>query len=269
MNKKELKKQISVEHKKYLKSIKKEKCLILFLQIGLLIVFILLWELLTQFKVIDAFYYSSPSRIINMIGVIFNSGEMFAHIGTTLLETVLGFTLSTIIGTAVAILFWLSERLRRIFEPYMIVLNSLPKIALGPLIIIWFGTGLKSIIFMCILICVIITTISMLNSFLSCDVDKILLMKSMHASKAQIFLMLIFPNSFGDLISVLKINVGLSWVGTIMGEYLASKAGLGYLIVYGGQVFNTNLVMASTVILCVLTSLMYFAVYKLESVFKK
>ena len=269
MNRKALVKQISKEHQKYLKDIKKEKYLILSIQIGVLVLFLALWELLTYFKIIDAFFYSSPSRIINTIGVIFSSGEMFSHIGTTLIETILGFTLSTIIGTGVAILFWWSERLRRIFEPYMIVLNSLPKIALGPLIIIWFGTGLKSIVFMCILICVIITTISMLNSFLSCDPDKVLLMKSMHAKKSQIFMKLIFPNSFGDLISVLKINVGLSWVGTIMGEYLASKAGLGYLIVYGGQVFNTNLVMASTVILCILAGIMYFGVFKLESIYKK
>lgn len=269
MNRKKIKKQISLEHEKYIKSIKREKVFVLSFQIGILIVFIGLWELLTHFRIIDPFFYSSPSRIVNIIGVIFNSGEMFGHVGTTLLETILGFTLSTIIGTGIAILLWWSQRVRRIFEPYVIVLNSLPKIALGPLIIIWFGTGLKSIVFMCILICVIITTISMLNSFLSCDPDKILLMKSMHANKLQIFTKLIFPNSFGDLISVLKINVGLSWVGTIMGEYLASKSGLGYLIVYGGQVFNTNLVMASTVILCILASLMYFAVYKLESIYKK
>jgi NitT/TauT family transport system permease protein len=200
---------------------------------------------------------------------LFKSGNIMSHIGTTLLETFLGFMLSTLLGTMVAIVLWWNDTIKRICEPYLVVFNSLPKIALGPLIVIWFGTGLKSIMFMCILICIVITTMSMLHSFISVDPDKILLLKSMGATKVQIFYKLIFPASFGNLISVLKINVGLSWVGTIMGEYLASKAGLGYLIVYGGQVFNINLVMASTTLLCVFAGLMYFAVYKLESLFKR
>ena len=154
-------------------------------------------------------------------------------------------------------------------DPYIVVLNSLPKIALGPIIIIWVGAGTKAIIVMCILICVIITTLSILGSFLSCDKDKILLMKSMNAKKYQIFFKLIVPNSMLDFISVLKINVGMSWVGTIMGEYLVSKAGLGYLIVYGGTVFKLDLVMTSTVILCFLAGLMYFIVSRIEAHFKK
>lgn len=262
-------KNLSKEHKTYLLKQKKHKYFVFSIQIGILIMFVFLWEILTYYRVLDPFFYSSPSRIIDMITLMFNSGEMFVHIGTTLVETVLGFTLSTIFGTAIAIFLWWNETVRKISEPFIIVFNSLPKVALGPLIVIWFGTGLKAILFMCILICIVITTLSMLNSFLSCDQDKILLMKSMKANKVQIFLKLIFPNSFGDLISVLKINVGLSWVGTIMGEYLASKAGLGYLIVYGGQVFNINLVMASTVILCLFAALMYFLVSKLEAFYKR
>ena len=128
---------------------------------------------------------------------------------------------------------------------------------------------LNPIIVMCILICVIITTLSVLGSFLSCDKDKILLMKSMKAKKYQIFFKLIVPNSMPDFISVLKINVGMSWVGTIMGEYLVGKAGLGYLIIYGSQIFNLDLVMASTIILCVLAGLMYFLVALIEKYVNK
>ena len=224
---------------------------------------------LTMFGVLDPFFISSPSRMIATIEDLYVSGELFLHIGTTLYETVIGFVLATAIGYLIAVILWWSERLRRIFDPYIVVLNSLPKIALGPLIIIWFGAGTTAIIVMCILICVIITTLSLLGSFLSCDKDKILLMKSMNAKKYQIFFKLIVPNSMVDFISVLKINVGMSWVGSIMGEYLVSKAGLGYLIVYGGTVFKLDLVMTSTVILCLLAGLMYFIVARIEAHFKR
>ena len=189
---------------------------------------------------------------------------MLYHIGVTLYETIVGFALATFIGTFIAILLWWSNKLRDILDPYIVVLNALPKIALGPVIIIWVGAGTSAIITMCILICIVITTLSMLSAFLSCDKDKIALMQSMGAKKIQILFKLIIPNSFAEFVSVLKINVGMSWVGTIMGEYLVSKAGLGYLIVYGGQVFKLDLVMASTVVLCFLACLMYILVGILE-----
>lgn len=270
MNKKQNTAQtFSKAHQLWLKKQKKEKLFILLTQISIFVLLIGLWELLTAVKVLDPFFFSSPSRVTKSLIELFNTGTMFTHIGTTLLETVLGFSISTLLGTIIAIGLWWKEKIRKIFEPYIVIFNALPKIALGPLIIIWFGTGLQSILVMCVLICIVITTMSMLNSFLSCDVDKVLLMKAMKATKTQIFFMLIFPNSFGELISVLKINVGLSWVGTIMGEYLSSRAGLGYLIQYGGQIFNINLVMASTVLLCILAGGMYFLVSKLEKVYKR
>lgn len=259
----------SIEHRLFLKSIRRKKILILISQISLFLGILLIWELLTAFKIMDPFFMSSPSRIVKTIIDLFKTGDIFTHIGITVYETILGFILATVLGTFFAILLWASETLRKILDPFIVVLNSLPKIALGPIIIIWFGTGTKSIVFMCILICIVITTLSMLNSFLNCDKDKILLMKSMKANKFQILTKLILPNSLSEFISVLKINVGMSWVGTIMGEYLASKAGLGYLIVYGGQVFKIDLVMASTVILCILAGIMYFIVSKIESRFKK
>ena len=149
------------------------------------------------------------------------------------------------------------------------MLNSLPKIALGPIIIVWFGAGEKAIIFMCILIVIIVTIMNILNSFTSCDKQLISLAKSLGANKIQIFFKLILPNSLKDIVTTLKVNVGLSWIGAIVGEYLVSRAGLGYLLIYGGQVFNLNLVMTATVILCVLASLMYFAVALFEKLMKK
>ncbi len=239
------------------------------MQIGLLVVFLALWEILAHFEVINTLIFSSPSRIFSTIGTLYSSGELFYHIGITLYETLLGFAISTVLGVGIAIMLWWSETLRKILDPYIVVLNSLPKIALGPIVIIWFGAGMQSIIVICILITIIITIITMLNAFRSCEPDKILLMKSMGANKFQILLKLILPSSIPQFISVLKISIGMSWVGSIMGEYLISSAGLGYLIVYGSQIFRLDLVMASTLILCVLASLMYLAVSMLEKlVFK-
>ena len=257
-------KHYSEQHKKYLRGLLIKKYLILGIQIGLLISIFALWELFTSIGWLDSFIISSPTRIVKTIILLFNDGSLFKHIGVTLYETVLGFIIATLAGTIIASLLWWNEWLRRVLEPYIVVLNSLPKIALGPVIIIWMGAGTKAIVTMCVLICIIITIISMLNSFLSCEHDKILLMQSMGANKSDIFFSLVLPHSVPDLISVLKINVGMSWVGTIMGEYLVSKAGLGYLIVYGGQVFRLDLVMSSTLLLCVMASIMYFTVAYIE-----
>ena len=259
----------SNEHKKYLKKIKTDKTTTLIAQILIFCTIVGLWELLTATKVLDPFFLSSPSRIFTTLVDSFANGNMLYHIGITLYETIVGFILATALGTFIAILLWWSNKLRNILDPYIVVLNALPKIALGPVIIIWVGAGTPAIITMCILICIVITTLSMLSSFLSCDKDKIALMKSMGANKFQILFKLILPNSFGEFVSVLKINVGMSWVGTIMGEYLVSKAGLGYLIVYGGQVFKLDLVMASTVVLCFLACLMYILVGILERKVKR
>lgn len=259
----------SNEHIKYIKKQKKDKTFILCMQISILVLLLGFWELFTQLGIIDSFFTSSPSRMFNTIIELANSGVLFNHIWTTLYESILAFILATSIGVFIAILLWWSEKLRKILEPYIVVLNSLPKIALGPLIIIWIGVGTKAIVVMAILITVVVTILSMLSAFLSCEQDKILLMKSMHASKMQIFFKLIMPNAIPEFVSVLKINVGLTWVGTIMGEYLVSKAGLGYLIVYGSTVFKLDLVMSSTLLLCILACCMYLLVAVLEKKIKK
>lgn len=271
MKKNNYKKNIvfSKNHYDYLKKYRLQKLLIILTQILLLISFIFLWELLTKFEIISSFFFSSPSKIIETLGEMFKSGDLIYHANITLGETLIGFTIATAIGFIVAFILWYSKFLRHVLEPYLVVLNSLPKIALGPIIIIWFGAGSKAIVFMCILIVIIVTIMNILNSFVSCDVQLIALAKSMGANKMQIFFKLILPNSLKDIVSTLKINVGLSWIGAIMGEYLVSKAGLGYLLIYGGQVFNLNLVMTSTVVLCALASLMYFVVALFEKIMNK
>lgn len=257
------------EHKKYLTKLKLRKALTVTLQVGILAFFLGLWELAAALEWIDPFIINSPSRIVKIIARLQEQSNLFPHIWATLYETVLGFLISTIAGTLIAVILWWNNLVRDVSEPYLITLNALPKIALGPIIIIWVGAGKAAIITMAILICIIITIISMLTGFASVDKEKIMLLKSMHATKMQTFIKLVFPANLPTLISVLKINVGLSWVGTIMGEYLVSREGIGYLLVYGSQVFQLDLVMASTVILCVLAAIMYGAVALLEKFIKK
>ena len=255
---------ISLERKKYLKKEFLSKWLINITRIFILLSFLATWEILAKFEVIDSFLMSMPSKILLTIKNLYQTGDLFKHVLTTLYETFLGFIIATFLGTLIAIVLWWSSFLRKVLEPYIVILNSLPKIALGPIIIVWFGAGTKSIVFMAIIITIIVTIITMQNGFLATEKSKITLLKSLGASKTQILTKLVLPSSLPTFISALKINVGMSWIGSIMGEYLVSKQGIGYLIVYGGQVFKLDLVMASTVILTVLAGLMYAVVVFVE-----
>ncbi len=257
-------KHFSKNHALYVKKRKRETLLIWIFRIGILLVGLGLWELFARIGVIDSFISSSPSRIFKTIKSLVVENGLFYHMGVTLFETVVGFLIAVGLGYVIALLLWWSERMRRVLEPYIVVLNSLPKIALGPIIIVWFGSGSKAIIFMAVLIGIIVAIITMLNGFLSIDQGKILLLRSMGANKFQILTKLVIPGSVPTFISMLKISVGMAWIGSIMGEYLVSKAGLGYLIVYGGQVFKLDLVMSATVVLCLLAALMYSLVALLE-----
>ena len=235
----------------------------------ILIAFISLWEILASLKIIDTFILSCPSKIIESIVNLYQSGSLFYHIFTTLSEAIIGFLIATIGGYLIAIILWWNDFIRKVLDPYIVVLNSLPKIALGPIIIIWVGVGTSAIITMDILIMIVITIITMLHAFMQIDNTKIMVLKSMGATKFQILTKLVIPSALSEFISLLKINVGLTWVGTIMGEYLVSKAGLGYLIIYGSQIFNLDLVMTGTILLCVLATVMYLIVSLIEKIINK
>lgn len=258
----------SKEHEKYLLKVRLKTVSVIICQISILVALLLLWEFLTKYGVLDRYLFSSPSLVWDTLKSMYASGELVKHSLITLKETLSAFLIATGIGFIVAVLLWCSEFLRRVLEPYIVVLNSLPKIALGPIIIVWMGAGNRAIVTMGILIVVIVTIINILNAFLNADKNIIAVAKSLGANKFQIFLKIVLPSALPDLISTLKINVGLSWIGSIMGEYLVSKAGLGYLLIYGGQVFNLNLVMTSTLVLCALATLMYFAVAIFEKILK-
>lgn len=256
--------RFSNEHIAYLQTVKRKNILINAARCAILFLFLTLWELSARLTWVNPFITSSPSRIYHTIVDLYKNGNLFLHVGTTLWETLAGFAIAVILGYSIALLLWWSEGVRRTLEPYFVVLNALPKIALGPLIIIWCGTGSEAIVFMTVLIGLIVAILNMLNGFMATDENKLLLLKSMGASKWQILTKLVIPSSLPNFISMLKINVGMAWIGSIMGEYIVSKAGIGYLIVYGGQVFKLDLVMSAVFILCVLAAGMYALVALLE-----
>lgn len=255
---------VSCEHSLYLKRLKRRNFYITAMRILILVCFIVLWEFAGRTGLINTFIVSSPSRALKTVISLYKSGELFVHIGITLFETVAGFLIGTVLGTFIAALMWWSPMLSKILDPYMVVLNALPKIALGPILIVWVGAGVNAIIVMALLISTIVTVMTVLNGFNEISADKQLLMKTLGATRLQIFGKVVLPASVPTIMSALKLSVGMSWVGVIVGEYLVSKEGLGYLIVYGGQVFKLDLVMASIIILCILAALMYYLVAFLE-----
>ncbi len=261
--------EYSLEHRLFLKNEKKQKIIKVSLQIAILVMFFVLWELLTQFKIINPFIFSSPSRCAKMLGTLLGTGLM-EHIGITLFETLAGFFLGSVLGFFIAVVLWWSPMTRAVLDPYLVVINSLPKIALGPIIIVWVGAGISSIITVTLLISIVVAIIGVLNGFSEVEDAKLTLLKTFGATKRQLFFKVVFPASIPTTVSVLKLNIGMSWVGVIVGEFLNSKAGLGYLIVYGGQVFKMDIVMTATLILCLLSAVMYFLVVALErAVLKK
>lgn len=262
VNKEEVK--VSKEHEAFLKSVKRRRRNIIITRILILVAFFALWEILGNLRVIDPFLTSTPSRMIKSFMKLYNEGTILGHIITTCYETIIGFTLGTAMGVAIAIMLWWSDFLCKVLDPYIVVLNALPKVALGPIIIFWAGNGMKAIIIMALLISVISTIISVLSGFKEVEEDKIKLLKTFGASKFKILANLIIPSSTPTLISALKISVGLSWVGVIMGEFLVAKKGLGFLIVYGGQVAQLDMVMMSVVVLALIAYLMYEMVHYFE-----
>lgn len=262
------KKAISKDRIVYLRKQKINKITILTVQIMVVVIFIAAWEILANLGVIDSFIASQPSRILKTF-MNLSGNDLLTHLGVTCFETIIGFSLGAILGVFIAIILWWSKFLSKVADPFLVVLNSLPKIALGPVIIIWVGAGMGAIIVMALAISLIVTILEILNGFLNTDKELIKMAKTFNASKLQILTKIVIPANKSTFFNSLKVNIGLSLVGVISGEFLVSKAGLGYLIVYGGQVFQLDLVMASVIILAIFATIMYKIVTCFEKIFVK
>lgn len=255
----------SSEHNKYLQKIKKNKIKIIIIQILILFTFLIIWELLSKYNIINSFLSSSPSNVIKTTLSLIKDKTLFNHVAITLYEVIISFSISTIIGLIIASIMWLFDDFAKVIDPYLTILNSLPKVALGPLIIIWIGASINSIIFMALLITIFITIINIYESFKQTNQNYITLLKSLGATKKQIFFKVIIPSNKKNIINTLKINISMSLIGVIMGELLVSKKGIGYLIMYGSQVFNIDLVITAVVILGLMSFIMYYILIKLEN----
>ena len=255
---------MSNEQKKYLKKIKNEKIIITFVQILIVTIFIVLWQYLVDKKIINSFVFSSPKKIMETFILLYQNYNLTSHILTTLYETIIAFTLGISIGFIIAIILYEFKILAKIVDPFLTMINSLPKVALGPIIIIWVGANINSIIVMSLLINLILSIITIYNGFLNTDSYKIKLLKSFKATKFQILTKVVIPESYNTIISSLKINISMSLIGVIMGEFLVSKKGLGYLIIYGTQIFNLNIVMSGIIILIIISFILYKIIDNIE-----
>lgn len=258
-----------MNHNIYQLKMKKEKRNILIAQILIVIMFFSLWELLARIEILDKFLFSCPSEIFILLIQNIISKEIFIHIGYSLIETLIALFIGTFVGIIIAIFLWFSNRACKIFDPFLVVLNALPKTALAPILIVWAGTGVKGIVVVAISLSVVMTIISTLNFFKSVDKEQIKMLKTFNANKLQILFKLVLPSNIKNLISIFKINIGLTWVGVIVGEFLVSRFGIGYLVVYGGQVFKMDLVMMGVFVLAILAFVMYLITSLIEHKYKK
>lgn len=258
------KNKVELLHKNYIHSLKIERWRVRFYQAVIFIIFFSSWELSSQKQWIDPLIFSSPSKILHLFLNKIQDGSLLTHTGVTLTETIVGFILGTLLGTILAAVLWWSPLLQKVLDPYLVVLNAMPKVALGPILIVALSPGYPSIIAMGAIISVIITTIVVYTSFKEVDPNYVKVLRTFGATRFQCFKEAILPASFPTIISTLKVNVGLSWVGVIVGEFLVSSRGLGYMIIYGFQVFNFSLVFLSLFVIAVIATIMYQLVELLE-----
>ena len=242
-------------YNEYLKKEKRKQKTIFLIKLTIIFTFLVTWELLVNFKLINSFLYSSPILIIKNIINLFENNSLLKHICVTLLELFLSFTITSIIGLAIASLMWFNKTLSNILKSFLIIINSLPKVALGPLFIIWIGANIKSIIFMSITISLFTTILNIYQSYITTNENYLLLLKTFKATKRDFLFKVVVPSNKSNIINSLKINMSLNFIGVIMGELLISKNGLGYLITYGSQVFNITLIMTSIFIIGILATI--------------
>ncbi len=233
----------------------------------LLVLLLALWELCARLGLIDDFIFSSPSRVLFCFLRMAADGSIFGHIGVTLFETLVSFFLVVVLGLAVAVFLWGSRGTAEVLEPYLVMLNSLPKSALAPILIVWLGNHVHTIIVAAVSVAVFGSIMTLHNGFTGMDPDKVKLIYSLGGTRRDVLTKVLLPGSVPLIISNMKVNIGLCLVGVIIGEFLAAQKGLGYLIIYGSQVFQLDLVMMSIVILCITSAGLYQTIALLEKRF--
>lgn len=249
---------------KYLQKLRRHKHFIFIVQILILAGFFLLWECSADFGWINDFIFSSPSRMIKAAFLLHEDGVLWRHLTITIIETMLSFLLVALFSLGCAILLWWNQTVCEISEPYLVILNSLPKSAMAPIFIVWLGTGMTTILVTGISVAIFGSILSLYTGFLSTDPDKIKLIRTLRGSKKDCLFKVILPLNLPSILSTLKVDIGLCLIGVIIGEFLAAKEGLGYLIIYGSQVMKLDWVMFSITLLCIIAAILYKAINSLE-----
>ena len=260
---------VSAAQLAYEKALRSREKQIAVCRVLLLVILLAAWEIGARTGSLNAFIFSSPSRIVKTFVHMAVSGTLFVHIGVTLGETLLCFLFTMVIGITVAVLLWCSKTLSDILEPYLVMLNSLPKSALAPVLIVWLGNNIRTIVVAAVSVAVFGCIMTLYTGFREIDEDKLKLIRTLGGGKREIITKVLLPGSIPLIVSSMKVNIGLCLVGVIIGEFLAANYGLGYLIIYGSQVFKMDLVMMSIVILCIISAGLYLGVNVLEKKFGK
>ena len=248
----------------YIRNHRRHHHMVAFLRFVAFFLFLVLWEISTNLHWIDAFIFSSPSRVCEIFVSMMADRSVFMHIGTTLAETLLSFFLVFLFSLLTAVLLWLFHSLSRILEPYLVVLNSLPKSALAPLLIVWLGANMKTIVAAGMSVAVFGSILTIYTGFSEVDPEKVKLIYTLGGNKRDVLRKVVLPSSVPIFINTMKVNIGLCLVGVVIGEFIGSRQGLGYLIIYGSQVFQLDMVLMSIVILCVMAMILYQGINLVE-----
>lgn len=260
---------VSARQEEFLRAHHRHHHTITFCRFFLFLLFLGIWELAARLAWIDSFFFSSPSGILQYLRQMFADHSIYSHTGITLLETIVSFLLVTVLSLSAATLLWYFGSLSEILEPYLVVLNALPKSALAPLLIVWLGTGTTTIIVAGISVAVFGSVISLYTGFCQTDPEMCKLIYTLGGDRKDALRKVILPSSVPLILSNMKVNIGLSLVGVIIGEFLAARRGLGYLIIYGSQVFQLNMVITSIIILCLIAMAFYQLIQRAEHYYRK
>ncbi|MBQ8638148.1 MAG: ABC transporter permease [Lachnospiraceae bacterium] len=256
-----------LRQKQFIRNENRKIRLLYLLRVFLFLFFLALWEFTASRGILNPFIFSSPSRVCETIGQWHSQNVLAVHIGSTMQETVISFLIVTVLGIASAIFLWRFPFIYRVLEPYFILFNSLPKSALAPLLIVWLGNQPRTIILVAVSLAIFSSILTLYNAFLQIDPDKIKLIRSLNGTRIHIVQKVLLPACIPVFISNMKVNIGLCLVGVIIGEFLAAREGLGYLIIYGSQVFKMDWVVAAILILCVIAIFLYAIITLTEKLY--
>jgi len=256
--------ELSNRQKRYLLLQKRHHLIVNLSRLLILILFLGLWEITSRLGMIDSFVFSSPAKIVRCFWSMVLDRSIFLHLGITLYETILSFLFVTGISILIAVILWYSKKLSEILDPYLVVLNSLPKSALAPLLIVWLGANQTTIIIAGMSVAIFGSILNLYTAFINVDQEKIKLIYTLHGNRRHALTKVVLPSSVPAIISNMKVNIGLCLVGVIIGEFLAAKSGLGYLIIYSSQVFKMDWLLMSIILLCIMAMGLYALINVVE-----